>query len=1081
MFQHGHLDPPAANVDGNLNVGPPFPQSPLIGADGIPIPGYEFASISEAIGRTSTHTPPLFTKSGAEARPLQILERQQKKMEDLTQKSSLSLTQPNSEAVYERFDIQAAIRDDYPSTANETEDAGDTPSLPPNSDSLRSKQHTNSTTHTYEEDDTGHVTLDFQPENEDGDDLEPEPQSQDASSVAPLVAEPQYQADEPRTPGLTLKNPFNQKGSVMKPSDLFRATQPSSVAKGPVSPTSSRPSPDVYNDFSSPVKRQRIGSSPLLYRNEHDDQTSISPLQSSVRNILIPRKSGIKSFDVRSKKISRAESREPRPYVSMQESQERRSRAQNSDSGSGSDSDIEARPRINRRKIDAQIQKEISTVELRRRVPPSSSRPSSAVQVEVPSTGRRRSFQDDYLAQCNGSDARDTQQDEFIADSQALPSRASSAPDAAAPETTTVIEVLPESPAPVNAQNDLDPNPSPDVAERILATSPAAAEEHLRPLRELAGVSFNGDAEDLRNLPGFTQDEEFENAMKIMSSPAPPSRSFRKEAEVPIESGPPQLDEMRDSPPPSQLTIAIEQKEHTEPEASNMEIEMPHPSDQPIVPQIAPKSASPGVSDVQFGKHNEGGQDDEETEDEESVNLQAPAVPLNGTKGEKEHIKETTKETNDDEETEDDEPEILQVPMVPLDDAKDKEHTEEPNDEDSADVSINVDMSPLPSPPSKVAKTSRSKASKVSTAVKKTKKKVRGYAGVLKRTVAATASSNVSTPRSTPRSTPVRSVKVATRSSERIKGSTPIPSRKKPPIAAKSKRQSTAVVPGEESDDPLSMAPVSLFNKMTFAVSYVQHEKQKNNVIDLIKKHGGQILEDGFDSLFESIPKHSHTETELALATSSKALGFTALIADEHSRKAKYMQALALGLPCISGHWILACVLKQAIIDWSPYLLCAGQSLVLGNAYKSRMLKAYDATQARLIDTFAQRDKLLDGKNVLLVTGRGKGGEKRRAYVFLARALGPTNIEEVVDFAEARKRLVESAAEGHEFDLLYVDGNDTKAGAAVFSQGATTGTSKKRKRASTADEDAGPVPKKIRIISDETMVQSLILGQLLEE
>jgi len=275
---------------------------------------------------------------------------------------------------------------------------------------------------------------------------------------------------------------------------------------------------------------------------------------------------------------------------------------------------------------------------------------------------------------------------------------------------------------------------------------------------------------------------------------------------------------------------------------------------------------------------------------------------------------------------------------------------------------------------------------------------------------------------------------------------------------------------------------------MAFAVSYIKREQEKAVATRLINEYGGKILNDGFEALFEPGPaskpraQSEASDSDLALSPFAKGFSFTALIADEHSRKAKYMQALALGLPCLSGRWISACVDRGKIVDWLPYLLCAGQSSFLGNAFRSRTLLPYSAADASFPETFASREKILNGKSILVVDGKGKAAkEKRKAYVFLTRALGPARLEQVSDFEHARRKLLD--AEGGEFDLLYVDTNEKGAESTVF--GSTlfsSGGSKKRKRGPTAvDEAPTPAPKKIRIISDEVVIQSLILGQLLEE
>ena len=314
-----------------------------------------------------------------------------------------------------------------------------------------------------------------------------------------------------------------------------------------------------------------------------------------------------------------------------------------------------------------------------------------------------------------------------------------------------------------------------------------------------------------------------------------------------------------------------------------------------------------------------------------------------------------------------------------------------------------------------------------------------------------------------------------------------------------SKRQLISRALRDESEDPLALSKVTtpvakgkraaqgvgLFDGMAFAVSYVKHEQDKDAVMKAISDNGGQVLSEGFDSLFEfgTGPTAKDDETQLSLTPAAQEVGFLALIADEHSRKAKYMQALALSLPCISGHWITACLSKGTILDWVPYLLCAGQSSFLKNSYLSRTLAPYAAAEATLESTFAARYKMLEGKSVLLVMGKGKTNDKRKTFLFLTRALGPDRVGQAVDYTDARKKLLEAEAEGCDWDLLYVDSKEHAAQTAVFAASpASSGVSRKRKRGPTAAEDSpAPPPKKKRVITDEVLVQSLIFGQLIEE
>jgi hypothetical protein len=141
---------------------------------------------------------------------------------------------------------------------------------------------------------------------------------------------------------------------------------------------------------------------------------------------------------------------------------------------------------------------------------------------------------------------------------------------------------------------------------------------------------------------------------------------------------------------------------------------------------------------------------------------------------------------------------------------------------------------------------------------------------------------------------------------------------------------------------------------------------------------------------------------------------------------------------------------------------------------KSRVLSPYPAAEAALEGTLAAREKLLDGKSILIVTPRSKA-EKRKPYVFLTRALGPSRVGQVGDHLEARTKLG-----SEEWDLLYSDCPQEDAAATVFGHTASNGASKKRKRGPAAVEDPTPPAKRIRVIDDETMIQSLILGQLID-
>ncbi|RAK80409.1 chromatin-binding protein RAD9 [Aspergillus fijiensis CBS 313.89] len=298
-----------------------------------------------------------------------------------------------------------------------------------------------------------------------------------------------------------------------------------------------------------------------------------------------------------------------------------------------------------------------------------------------------------------------------------------------------------------------------------------------------------------------------------------------------------------------------------------------------------------------------------------------------------------------------------------------------------------------------------------------------------------------------------------------------------------------------------------LFAGMVFAVSFGDNNEAKARVVRMILENDGRILEDGFNELFDlplnapvatptkQPPTESNTQHDLLQLSSSAAdVGFACLIADRHSRRSKYMQALALNLPCLSDRWIEDCVARGRIIDWEIYLLPAGESTYLNGATKSRILTPYPATEARLSETIAGRPNLLNGQSVLLVTGRSGriDEERRKAYLFLTYALGASRIERVSDLKSARAILNAQTEDGpvrkRSWDWIYIDDDDkASARAMALSSAGVSGAgpnSRKRKRTklmeSVTGDDLG-LSTNVRIVGNEFVCQSLILGRLFDQ
>ena len=310
----------------------------------------------------------------------------------------------------------------------------------------------------------------------------------------------------------------------------------------------------------------------------------------------------------------------------------------------------------------------------------------------------------------------------------------------------------------------------------------------------------------------------------------------------------------------------------------------------------------------------------------------------------------------------------------------------------------------------------------------------------------------------------------------------------------------------------MSRQATGMFTGMAFAISYASNEAEKAEVTRQIVRNGGMILESGFEELFDMPAWEEYTAasplkgepalhdpinpiTKMQLKSEYEGLGFVALIADKHSRRAKYMQALALGLPTLSGRWITDSLLptKNPHLDHSTdgpttlpssrYLLPSGESAYLGGAIRSRTIATYSAADAKLADVFEAREKLLDGDGVLIVAPKKAKNvwERRKAYAFLTLAIGAGHVQRVADMAEVKAAL---AGDPGKWSWVYVDG-DMKSASAELS-GGKAGLGRKRKRSELMTdkkliaEDDSAEHGKVKVVNDEFVVQSLILGALTE-
>ena len=160
---------------------------------------------------------------------------------------------------------------------------------------------------------------------------------------------------------------------------------------------------------------------------------------------------------------------------------------------------------------------------------------------------------------------------------------------------------------------------------------------------------------------------------------------------------------------------------------------------------------------------------------------------------------------------------------------------------------------------------------------------------------------------------------------------------------------------------------------------------------------------------------------------------------------AKYIQALALGVPCLSSRWVQDCVAKQTILAWEPYLLAAGESTFLNGAVRSRILPSYDPITVTLPEIFEARPKPLDNASVLLIMEKSEE-DTMRSHPLLSHALGARKVSRANNLDAAAKMLAEAQTNGDTWNWVYSHDKEEKVEKVLFGRGrvSSSGVGKKR-------------------------------------
>jgi len=342
---------------------------------------------------------------------------------------------------------------------------------------------------------------------------------------------------------------------------------------------------------------------------------------------------------------------------------------------------------------------------------------------------------------------------------------------------------------------------------------------------------------------------------------------------------------------------------------------------------------------------------------------------------------------------------------------------------------------------------------------------------------------------------------------------------------SRSRRQTlnSGHIPSHLSTIPFPTQKGNLFHNMAFAISLTPSstipQRERDALVLRITEQGGRILKEGLHELFHppsfssSTSPASSPQDALPLTVENNKLGFVALIADSHSRTQKYIQALALSLPIIHYRWIEDCIRRNHLLEWENYLLPSGESSFLHGAVKSRVLvtSTYNAenTEAGLCGVLSRRKKLLNGggSGVLLyantkeantTTGKGKGkngkeDDKRSLYAFLSLAIGAEKVDMVDGLQKLKTRLVKeqgwkwiyASAELVDSIVDALGGKTVglesreKVGKRKKSLNTTGGDEEEYNGRIDVDKLSTELQSGIRVVSDEYVIQSLILGALI--
>lgn len=197
----------------------------------------------------------------------------------------------------------------------------------------------------------------------------------------------------------------------------------------------------------------------------------------------------------------------------------------------------------------------------------------------------------------------------------------------------------------------------------------------------------------------------------------------------------------------------------------------------------------------------------------------------------------------------------------------------------------------------------------------------------------------------------------------------------------------------------------TLFSGYVFFVTSIE-ESRKSKILEMITTNGGVFIDDDIKRFTEL----TAGPNGLLLALKKfESFRFGALLADNYSRSAKYLQALALGWPILADCFIEQVLKTPTMLDdWPVYLLPAGQSLV------TKSLRSLDVYQFMkncnenfsLDRQFDLNQELLFGWNIVVLNTK-QDARTLDMCGFIFHAFGAKSLKLCSDTEEVRSVVLE--------------------------------------------------------------------------